>query len=172
MRVCFVCLGNICRSPAAKAVLTHLADRAGVEVAVDAAGTSRYHLGEPPHDLAAAEAERRGVLLEHEGQQFTAADFERFDLVVAMDEANELDVLELAPDESARRKVVRLGAFADDASAEDPETVRDVTDPWGHGPEAFTAMYDHLEETVGSLLRHLQQGTAHEVAARHRAVGG
>lgn len=165
MRVCFVCLGNICRSPAAKAVFTKLAEGAGLEVTVDAAGTSRYHLGEPPHELTRAEARGRGLPLEHLGRVFTGADFDRFDLVVAMDRGNEEDLLALAPDGAARRKVVRVGAFAGDVDPGDAASIRDVADPWGLDGEAFAAMYDHLELAAAGLVRRLQEGTLEEVLA-------
>ena len=72
VRICFVCLGNICRSPAAEAVLADLAATDGVEVTLDSAGTSRYHLGESPHEHTRAEARRRGIAVQHLARQFTA----------------------------------------------------------------------------------------------------
>ena len=71
-----MCLGNICRSPAAEAVFAELAAADGVDVTVDSAGTSRYHLGESPHEHTRGEARRRGIAIDHRGRQFTAADFD------------------------------------------------------------------------------------------------
>lgn len=169
MRVCFVCLGNICRSPAAKAVFTHLAAQAGVDVEVDAAGTADYHLGSRPHRSTIAEAQLRGIAIEHRGQQFSAADFDRYDLVVAMDSANEADLLALAPDAGSRGKVVRLGAFDEGADPGDPSTIQDVTDPWGHGPEVFAEMYDHLESALAGLLRRIEDGSPPMAHVKMRA---
>lgn len=145
MRICFVCLGNICRSPAAAAILRRLAAEEGVDVTVDSAGTSRYHLGEPAHEHTRAEAARRGIPLDdHRARQFTAADFDRYDLVVAMDAANRRDLLAIAPDDEARAKVVLLEL--------DGEEV-EVPDPWGRPPRAYTAMFDLLERACADLLR-------------------
>ena len=121
MRICFVCLGNICRSPAAAAVFADLAAADGVDVTVDSAGTSRYHLGEAPARAhagrGAAAGHRRSTTA---ARQFTAADFDRFDLVVAMDAANRRDLLRLAPDDAARAKVVHAAAFAGDRTSTCP----------------------------------------------------
>lgn len=157
MRICFVCLGNICRSPAAKAYFIHLAEQAGVEVGVDAAGTADYHVGEQPHPSTIAEAARRGIPIQHRGKQFSEEDFDSFDLVIALDSANERDLRDLAPDAHAEAKVIRLGAFEPDVDYDDPSTHRDVLDPWGHGPEVFAAMYDHLERALNGLLVHVQE---------------
>ncbi len=136
MRVCFVCLGNICRSPAAAAVFAHLAEEAGIEVEVDSAGTIDHHLGEQAHQHTVAEGRRRGVEVEHRSRQFTAADFDRFDLVVAMDASNRRDLWRLAPDDAARDKIV---AF-------------DVADPFGRPPAAFAEMFDVLEQACRELV--------------------
>lgn len=128
----------------------------GIEVEVESAGTADYHIGEPPHRLTRAEAATRGIPMDHRGQQFTVDDFARFDLVVAMDHSNEQDLIDLAPDEDAAAKVVRFGTFEDGADARDPSTVRDVRDPWGHGPEVFAAMYDHLEAGMPGLLERVR----------------
>jgi protein-tyrosine phosphatase len=143
LRVCFVCLGNICRSPAAQAVFAQLAAERGVVVEVDSAGTSRYHLGEHPHEHTRAEAGRRGIPIDHRGRQFTAADFERFDVVVAMDGANRRDLLRLAPDGAARAKVTMLQVDGVDV---------EVPDPWGSPATAYAAMYDLLHAACADLL--------------------
>lgn len=177
MRICFVCLGNICRSPAAEAALVHLADAEGVAVEVASAGTADYHIGERPHELTVAEAQRRGIPIDHRGRQFTAEDFVDYDLVVAMDSANERDLLDLAAEADAAahgsadsaRKVIRFGAFEEDADPQDSSTIRDVRDPWGHGPEVFEAMYDHLDRGLPGILRHVRQHTSPSAAGRSSA---
>ena len=120
------------------------ADRAaavGLEVTIDSAGTSRYHLGESPHAHTLAEARRRGIVIDHRARQFTSEDFDRFDLVVAMDSVNHRDLLRLAPDDAARAKVVMLRAGA-----------ADVPDPWGRPPAAYGEMFDILEEACAALV--------------------
>ena len=146
LRICFVCLGNICRSPAAAAVLADLAALDGVEVTVDSAGTGRYHVGESPHEHTRAEARRRGIAVEHRGRQFTPADFAAFDVIVAMDRANRRDLLRLAPDDDARRKVRMLRVDGEDI---------EVPDPWGLPPSAYAEMFDLLETACRQLLADL-----------------
>jgi protein-tyrosine phosphatase len=153
MRICFVCLGNICRSPAAAAVFARKAADAGLAVEVDSAGTSRYHLGEPAHPNTLAEAEQRGIEIEHRARQFTAADFDRYDLVVAMDDANRAELTRLAPNDEARSKVVLLRSFAADGSGR-----LDVPDPWGLPPSAYVDMFDIVEAACAGLVAHVAAG--------------
>jgi protein-tyrosine phosphatase len=150
VRICFVCLGNICRSPAAAAVFARKAVDAGLAVTVDSAGTSRYHLGEPAHPNTLAEAAQRGIEIEHRARQFTPADFDGFDLVVAMDEANRRELSRLAPDDGTRGKIVLLRSFAPDGSGRD-----DVPDPWGLPPSAYVEMFDIVESACDGLVAHV-----------------
>jgi protein-tyrosine phosphatase len=147
VRICFVCLGNICRSPAAAAVFARKAAEAGLAVTVESAGTSRYHLGEPAHPNTLAEAAQRGIEIDHCARQFTSADFDRFDLVVAMDEANRRDLSRVAPDDDARRKIVLLRSFAPDGARD-----QDVPDPWGLPPSAYVEMFDIVESACDGLV--------------------
>jgi protein-tyrosine phosphatase len=148
VRICFVCLGNICRSPAAAAVFAQQASAAGLAVTVDSAGTSRYHLGEPAHPSSRAEAIRRGIAIDHHrARQFTPADFDRFDVVVAMDRANERDLRRLAPDDEARGKIVLLRSFD-----RVPTGDVDVPDPWGLPPSAYVEMFDVVEAACEGLV--------------------
>ena len=155
MRICFVCLGNICRSPAAAAVFAQLCADAGIDVTIESAGTSDYHVGETAHAHTRAEARRRGIAIEHRARQFTAADFDRFDLVVAMDRANVRDLRRLAPNEAARDKVVLLRSFAADASGDE-----DVPDPWGRPEESYAEMFDLLEAAATGLVAHVTTARA------------
>ena len=134
-------------------MFTHLSAADGVEVTVDSAGTSRYHLGEGPHEHTVAEAGRRGIAMDHRARQFIAGDFDRFDLVVAMDAANHRDLLRLAPDDDARAKVVMLRSFADGADAAGD---LDVPDPWGRPPAAYAEMYDLLDAACRGLVEHVR----------------
>jgi len=150
VRICFVCLGNVCRSPAAAAVFARKAADAGVAVTVDSAGTSRYHLGEPAHPNTLAEAAHRGIEIEHRARQFTSTDFDRFDLVVAMDEANRGELSGLAPDDEARRKIVLLCSYGPAGSGR-----QDVPDPWGLPPRAYVEMFDIVESACDGLVAHV-----------------
>ncbi|GAA1163952.1 low molecular weight protein-tyrosine-phosphatase [Ornithinimicrobium humiphilum] len=160
MHLLTVCLGNICRSPAAEAVLLHRLAEAGLDdVTVSSAGTADYHVGTRPHELSRAEGEHRGYSFGSVAEQFAPDHFDRADLVLVMDSDNEADVLALARTPEDAAKVVRLGAFASDA----PEGVRDVPDPWGHPREAYAAMYDQVEDAVDGLVRALADGTLQDV---------
>lgn len=126
LRICFVCLGNICRSPIGEGVLRHLLRGAGLEhaVEVDSAGTAGYHTGELPDARARAAGKRAGIEVGGRARQFRRADFERFDYVLAMDRNNYEDLLKLAPDAAAKSKVHLLRSFdpaaPEGASVPDP----------------------------------------------------
>lgn len=165
MHIMTVCLGNICRSPAAEAVLINRLEQAGLDhVTVSSAGTADYHVGSRPHELSRAEGEARGYRFQTVGAQFTAADLESADLILVMDESNGEDVRALARNAGERAKVVPMGAFAPDAA---DTGARAVPDPYGHPREAFAAMYDQLEEAVDGLVAALQDGTVGQIVQRH-----
>jgi protein-tyrosine phosphatase len=151
MRLLFVCLGNICRSPTAEAVMRALLDERGLadRVHVESAGTGGWHVGEPPDRRSAEEAARRGITMQGAAQQVSAGDFATFDLLVAMDGENEHALRRLAPDDAARAKVVRLRAF-------DPEAVAagdlDVPDPYYGGADGFREVFDLVERACRGLL--------------------
>ena len=138
MRVLFVCLGNICRSPAAEAVLTALAAERGVAVHVDSAGTSDYHIGETPHRNTVAEAARRGVPIDHRARQVTARDFADYDVIVAVDRPTARNLERMAPSGADLGRIVTF----------DPA----VADPWGHPRSAYSEMWDQLERQCRELL--------------------
>jgi protein-tyrosine phosphatase len=152
IRICFVCLGNICRSPTAKGVMQHLIDRAGVadRIHVDSAGTAGYHIGDRPDRRALAELRRRGVPLDHLGQQFTPKDFRRFDLVLAMDHANARDLRRIAPDDTAADKVRLLREWDPDAGDD-----LEVPDPYYGGADGFVDVFDMVERSCRALLEEL-----------------
>ncbi|SLN39542.1 Low molecular weight protein-tyrosine-phosphatase YfkJ [Pseudoruegeria aquimaris] len=123
-RILFVCLGNICRSPTAEGVFATLAVRAGLSVAVDSAGTSDWHVGDPPYGPMQRAAQARGYDLSAlRARQATAKDFEDFDLILVMDESNLADMEQLRP--AGSRTPVRL--FLDYAET---AGVREVPDPY------------------------------------------
>jgi protein-tyrosine phosphatase len=161
MHIMTVCLGNICRSPAAEAVLVHRLREAGLDgVTVSSAGTSDYHLGKPPHAMSSAEGEARGYAFTSVGAQFAVEDFDAADLILVMDGANEADVRALARSTDDETKVVRLGAFASDVAE---RGVRDVPDPYGLPESAFVSMYDQIEDAVDGLVRAVKDGRLEQV---------
>ena len=148
-RILFVCLGNICRSPTAEGVMRRLVEEQGLQdqIEIDSAGTGGWHVGAPPDRRATEAARRRGTTLEGAARRFDpAVDFDRFDLIVAMDAENRRDLLALAPDEEARAKV-RMFLAGD----------RDVPDPYYGGADGFERVLDLVEDASASLLRALQQ---------------
>jgi protein-tyrosine phosphatase len=153
MKICFVCLGNICRSPTAHGVMEHLVARAGLarEIAIDSAGTVAYHVGELPDERSRAAARRRGIGLTHRARQFTASDFDRFDLVIAMDGQNLRNLQRLAGPRK-QPAIVLLRSF--DPTAE-PDA--EVPDPWAGGAEGFEQVLDQCERACAGLLDHLRE---------------
>jgi protein-tyrosine phosphatase len=113
LRLCFVCLGNICRSPIGEGVMRHLLEGAGLSgvVEVDSAGTAGYHAGELPDARARAAGRRLGIEVGGRARQFKRADFERFDYVLAMDRSNLDDLAELAGDAKLRERLHLLRSF-------------------------------------------------------------
>jgi protein-tyrosine phosphatase len=113
LRLCFVCLGNICRSPIGEAVMRKLVKDAGLEqrIEVDSAGTAGYHTGDLPDARARSAGRRAGIDVGGRARQFKRADFERFDYVLAMDSSNYDDLLSLAGDGVGRQRVHLLRSF-------------------------------------------------------------
>jgi protein-tyrosine phosphatase len=155
MRLLFVCLGNICRSPTAEAVMRDLLAREGLEdvVEVDSAGTGGWHIGARPDRRSAAEARRRGIAMNSCARQVCAADFADFDLLLAMDRENHRELLALAPDARARSRVRMLRTF-------DPEAVAsgdlDVPDPYYGEGDGFALVYDLVQAACRGLLEDLR----------------
>ena len=154
VRVCFVCLGNICRSPTAEAVMRHLVAQEGLgdRIEVDSAGTGDWHVGDPPDRRARAVGAKRGIPLSGTARQFTAADFSGYDHVIAMDRANRDELLRMAGTPADRGKVRLLRSF--DASAP-PDA--DVPDPYYGGPGGFDEVFDICERACRGLLDHLRR---------------
>jgi protein-tyrosine phosphatase len=151
LRILMVCLGNICRSPTAEAVLRAKLAAAGLAgaVTVDSAGTGGWHVGAPPDPRAIAHGARRGYdLAALRARQVDEADFERFDLILAMDGDNLAD-LEAACPPQHRRRLRLLMDFA----AGDPG--RAVPDPYLQGPESFERVLDLVEVACDGLLAQL-----------------
>jgi protein-tyrosine phosphatase len=153
-RVLFVCLGNICRSPTAEGVMRALVREACLEdrIELESAGTGSWHIGEAPDSRATEAAHARGIVLEGAARQVHTRDFEEFDLIVAMDRQNLADLRHLAPDESAREKVVLLREL-------DPATAGqqlDVPDPYHGGARGFEHVLDLVHAACAALLAELR----------------
>jgi protein-tyrosine phosphatase len=151
MRILFVCLGNICRSPSAEAVMGALLAEAGLDgtVEIESAGTGDWHVGKPPDERARATAARRGIELAGAARTVEPADFERFDLIVAMDRENHAELGRRAPDEGTREKIVLLREFDPDAVAAGE---LEVPDPYYGGEDGFEHVLDVVEQACRGLL--------------------
>jgi protein-tyrosine phosphatase len=152
-RVLFVCFGNICRSPTAEAVFRTLAarDAPGLNLSVDSAGTANYHVGSAPDRRALDAARRRGYDMSgRRARTVEPLDFERFDLILAMDRSNWSDLRRAAPP-AARERVRLFLEYGPDAD------VLEVPDPYYGGPNGFEEVLDLIEAASRGLLRHLQE---------------
>lgn len=149
VKVLFVCMGNICRSPMAEGVFRRMLEGFGLaeRVYVDSAGTHSYHIGAPPDMRSQATALRRGVDLRRlRARQVTADDLVEFDYVLAMDRDNFEHLLALGRDEELRRRIRLFLDFAPDL----PE--REVPDPYYGGSGGFERVMDLVEEAAQGLL--------------------
>jgi len=146
--VLFVCTGNICRSPTAEAIFRKLVADAGMSQAIvaDSAGTHGYHIGEPPDPRARAHAAERGYDLSGlRARKVERADFQRFDLIVAMDR-DHLAALEEVADPSTMRKLKLMMSYARAFKEQE------VPDPYYGGPRDFERVLDLLEDAARGLL--------------------
>ena len=154
-KVLFVCLGNICRSPAAEAVMQKYITQAELNnsIQLDSAGTSGYHAGEPADKRMIARALHRNIDIPSISRQFVAKDFERFDLIVVMDDSNYENVLTLDPKNQYASKVVKMTDFASGKFTDYDH----VPDPYFGGGEGFEVVLDLLENCCHNLLSHLNK---------------
>lgn len=148
MKVLFVCTGNICRSPTAEAVLRRLSSVQQVRLHVESCGTHDYHVGDPPDRRSQEHARRRGYdLSAQRARQLADADFEAFDLILAMDRGHLSFLLRQCPAEHRPKLRLFLGQ-------------RDVPDPYYGGPEGFEEVLDLVEPACAALLQELRQAIA------------
>ncbi|MEM7793130.1 MAG: low molecular weight protein-tyrosine-phosphatase [Cyanobacteria bacterium P01_C01_bin.118] len=151
-RLLFVCLGNICRSPSAENIMNYLLEQRGLQqqVSCDSAGTSSYHIGSPPDSRMTAAAKKRGIKLVGRARQFTVDDFDRFDLILAMDDSNYRNIMSLASSEQHGHKVKRMCEFC----REYPD--REVPDPYYGGADGFDYVIDLLLDACDGLLQEIE----------------
>jgi protein-tyrosine phosphatase len=149
-RVLFVCLGNICRSPAAEGVFRHLVEQAGMdgEFHIDSAGTGAWHVGQLADRRMRQAASRRGITLTSRARQVTPEDFHAFDHVIAMDTSNLRDLRSIAPKQHADKLRLLRDLDPDAPGA-------DVPDPYYGGPEDFDEVLDIVTRAGRALLAEL-----------------
>ncbi len=153
VKVLFVCMGNICRSPTAQGVFEQIVAQAGLSahIEIDSAGTHAYHIGESPDGRSQAAALKRGVdLSQQRARRVKENDFADFDVVLAMDSSNEEDLLQQCSTQE-RAKVRRFLSFAPQLQE------RDVPDPYYGGEQGFERVLDLIEAAAQGLLQNIRQ---------------
>jgi protein-tyrosine phosphatase len=156
VRVLFVCLGNICRSPTAEGVMRKLVDDAGLTdaIEIDSAGTGSWHAGAKPDPRASAAARQAGYTLAGRARQVTGEDFDRFDMILAMDRHNVSELAGMAPGGAGTEKVRLLREF-DPASA--GQWNLDVPDPYYGGERGFSDVVALIEAACRGLIDDLRR---------------
>ena len=155
VKVLFVCLGNICRSPAAEGVFEAILQENGAEsrYVVDSAGTGRYHIGQLPDERMRIHARRRGLELTHRCRQVTSEDFNDFDLIIGMDSSNLTNQRRIAPSVEAARKIQGMAEFFPGGAR-----YAHVPDPYYEGSEGFELVLDLLQDGCQNLFNRLESG--------------
>ena len=151
MRILTVCLGNICRSPAADAAIRSAAVEAGLDLEVDSAGTGRYHIGDGPNPRSIDAGAAVGLEVIGRARQVTLDDFDDFDLIVAMDHSNYRDLRRLAPTDAARQKVRLFRDFDMDSVGEE------VPDPYYGTDVDYRNMIEVILPAAQGLVQHLKE---------------
>ena len=157
-KLLFVCLGNICRSPAAEGVMRRLVAERGLEgvIEIDSAGTYGGHAGDLPYRRMRVHAQRRGYNLTHRSRRVTGADLELFDLIVGMDSSNVSDLRSMAATLTEVEKIVPMGRFIRRFPHYDH-----VPDPYYEGSEGFELVLDLLEDSCEALLDYITTEKLH-----------
>ncbi|HPI86552.1 MAG TPA: low molecular weight protein-tyrosine-phosphatase [Bacteroidales bacterium] len=150
MKILFVCLGNICRSPLAEAIFTHKAKQLGLNVEANSAGFESFHRGDPADPRSVAVARAHGIdLSEHRARMFAVRDFDHYDRIYVMDRNNYNDVMGVARDSKDEKKVDYM------LNLVYPGENRPVPDPWYGGKEGFEKVYQMLDEACENLINEL-----------------
>jgi protein-tyrosine phosphatase len=155
IKLLFVCMGNICRSPAAQGVIEKMVEDAGMQdrVELDSAGTISMHAGELPDPRMRQAASRRGYPLTHRARQVDRSDIDAFDLILVMDLENFADVESLANPQKHKGKLRLFSEFC--TKHDDTE----VPDPYHGGSAGFEKVLDMLEDGCAEILLRLKEGT-------------
>lgn len=148
IRVLFICLGNICRSPAAEALMREVVEdhHAGDRWLIDSAGLGDWHVGDLPDPRMRAHARQRGLCLEHVCRQIRESDFDDFDIIIGMDASNISRLDDIAPTVEAKEKIVPMAVFFGDYSRFDH-----VPDPYYDGAQGFETVLDILTDATRNL---------------------
>lgn len=151
--VLFICLGNICRSPAAEGIFKDMVRKEGLQdkFSIDSAGTAGYHQGELPDQRMRSHGARRGYKFDSLSRKFRSSDFDRFDIIIAMDDSNYRNILNISPDLESDKKVYRMADFLRHMEADH------IPDPYYSRAEGFELVLDLLEDACEGLLDRLKK---------------
>jgi len=155
VKVLFVCLGNICRSPLAEAIFKSLVKEQGLghKIYCESSGTSDYHIGSCPDSRTLRNAEKNNILIEHFAQQLASSDLEKYDYLIAMDKKNKANIIKLSSGKDAINKKVYLMREFETNDFLD----KDVPDPYFGGEDGFQQVHDILFRTCFNLLEFLKE---------------
>ncbi|MES2138366.1 MAG: low molecular weight protein-tyrosine-phosphatase [Bacteroidota bacterium] len=151
MSYLMVCLGNICRSPLAEGILRDKAKKMNLDISIDSAGTSNYHIGQHPDNRTVSNAKQHGIdISKLKGRQFQVEDFDKFDTIFVMDSSNYSDVISLARNENDKRKVELI------LNRVYPNSNMAVPDPYFGGEQGFETVFILLEKACDVIVRSME----------------
>jgi protein-tyrosine phosphatase len=151
-KILMVCLGNICRSPLAEGILRVKAEKAGIDITIDSAGTSNYHIGENPDKRTVLNAQKHAVdVAKLKARQFSVFDFDEFDHIFVMDSSNYSDVISLARNNSDRKKVELI------LNRVYPGSDMSVPDPYFGGEQGFENVFILLDKACDVIVSSLKK---------------
>jgi len=153
MKILMVCLGNICRSPMAQGILENKAAEKGIDITVDSAGTSDYHIDQEPDHRAIAKSKEYGINISHyRGRQIDVSDFKTFDRILVMDASNYENTLLVAESDDDKSKVEMI------LNLSNPNSNMSVLDPYFGGEEGFENVYRLLDSACDVLIEQIENG--------------